>query len=111
MRVEAPEMPIENDHLPANHQDAGDVPSQSPPPTFGTTKRPKLPPLMDFYKALSLTLQGFHITRLEWNDENYYGHMVDTWLVLHKPDRKDYLWTISEGDMIAQDWLVLPKRD
>jgi hypothetical protein len=62
----------------------------------------------DFPQAIRAVINGKKITKLEWGFDGYYGIMKDGFLMLHKPDGKDYTWTVSEADMTGTDWVVLP---
>lgn len=61
---------------------------------------------MDFYAALKAMHNGKTVTRLEWNDPKVYGLMKDALIHIHMPDGF-HTWTISEGDLIADDWVIL----
>lgn len=119
-------MPVENEYLPANHQDAGDEPlyEVSPPPVFGKkvefggNKLPATPSnsdpvfvkttegTMDFYEALKCLADGAKITRVEWKNDKCYGVLHDSWVCLFT-DGKMHTWQVSDGDLIANDWIVL----
>lgn len=62
---------------------------------------------MNFFEALKEANSNKKITKLEWNDKEYYGVMDGAILKLHKPDGKLYSWVISEGDMGGTDWVTL----
>ena len=62
---------------------------------------------LDFMEALTEVLKGKSITKLEWDDKQYYGILVNERLTLHKPDGKNYDWIVSEGDMRGDDWIIL----
>ena len=63
---------------------------------------------MDFYSALRLAVEsGVNITRKEWGDAEYYGCIFNGQLMLHKPDGVLYSWIISDGDIAAQDWMMI----
>ena len=62
---------------------------------------------MDFPTALRHVIKGQKITKLEWENTQFYGVLRDTLLMLHKPDGQFYTWTINEGDLLGADWIVL----
>lgn len=64
-------------------------------------------PTMNFGEAMNAVKDGKSITKLEWNDVEYYGALKNAVLVLHKPDNIFYPWTISEGDLNGTDWITL----
>ena len=61
---------------------------------------------MDFYEALRLIAAGERVTKLEWDDPEYWGQLLDGKLVLHKPDGVYYPWILSDGDLNGADWSV-----
>ena len=63
---------------------------------------------MSFFDALKTVLDDKKITKLEWGNDQIYGHLKENVIVsLHKPDGKDYDWIISDGDLHGTDWIVL----
>lgn len=67
-------------------------------------------PTLDFYAALKAIADGARITKLEWNDPETYGVLVDGKVMLrkHDADYEFYPWTISDGDIAGTDWVILP---
>jgi hypothetical protein len=63
--------------------------------------------LMSFAEAINELLDGQRITKLEWNNQEIYGVLVEGQLRLHKSDGKFYAWTISEADLAGKDYAVL----
>ena len=102
-------LPLENENLPANHQDIDKVTfgdgDFSPPPVIRETAREKGE--MNFFEALEKCAHGEKITRISWEDENIYGVMKDAFLTLFRPDAEPAPWTISEGDFLGTDWITL----
>lgn len=76
--------------------------SQSPLPPKASKK---LEIEMSFYDALKLLANGDKIRRLEWDDREEFGLLQDTFLRIYR-DGKFYNWTVSEGDMLAIDWVI-----
>lgn len=62
---------------------------------------------MDFYEAIKEIMSGHKITRLEWGNSQYYCLFRQTKLQLRKDDGKYYDWIINEGDLLADDWIVV----
>jgi len=129
--------PLQNDHLPANHQDAGDIKGdlpvenpfglpegpapielietanvgwkagESPPPV---TKKEDLVERFTFPEVIYELVQGQKITRLAWEDMNSYVVLWDGVLHIHKPDETflaNHVWAISTADLIGKDWVIV----
>jgi|GEM_PF-2321114 len=62
-----------------------------------------------FIDALKFIIEGKKITKLEWGNSNVYGVLREGILMLHKDDDKSYQWILSEGDLLGDDWVVLPE--
>lgn len=62
---------------------------------------------LNFSQAISELLAGKMVTKLEWNDKDYYGTLADNRLRLHKPDGQLYDWILSEGDLSGKDYIVV----
>lgn len=65
--------------------------------------------LLTFYDAMERVLDGRMVSKLEWNDTQFYGVLEKDILMLHKPDGKLYNWIIIRGDIAGNDWFVLPE--
>mgnify|MGYP001476067088 CR=1 FL=1 len=63
---------------------------------------------MDFGKAMEFISEGKKVTKAEWGNE-YYGHLRDSFLMLRKPDGKDYKWILTDGDLAGEDYMLLPE--
>lgn len=64
---------------------------------------------MTFADAIAQILDSKRITRLEWNTNDEWGFLgKDGFLSIHK-DGIDHHWLVSDGDMLASDWCVLPE--
>lgn len=61
----------------------------------------------DFPEAIRKLNMGQKVTRLEWGNPEYYLDVVDTHLKIHKPDNKFYDLIVSDGDMLADDWMTI----
>lgn len=62
---------------------------------------------LNFSQAISELLAGKSVTKLEWDDRDYYGVLADNRLRLHKPDGELYDWILSEADLRGRDFIVL----
>lgn len=60
-----------------------------------------------FPEAMELILSDKKITRVEWANEKEYGIKKDGFLMLHKADDTFHQWIISDGDMEAEDWIIV----
>jgi hypothetical protein len=78
------------------------VQSTSPSPLPKTDQTP-----MDFPSAIARIIAGDKITKIEWNNPEYYGVLEGGFLMLHKPDGKLYQWIVSDGDIMGEDWIVI----
>lgn len=72
--------------------------SQSPVPA-------RKPIEMSFNDAIKAVMGGKKIRRLEWSDEDEYGVLRDSYLMIHR-NKKFHTWIVSEGDLLAIDWVV-----
>ena len=61
---------------------------------------------MDFSQAIRKVIDGEKITRLEWNNKDY-GVLRNGILTLYI-NGEFHSWIISEGDLLAIDWMVVP---
>lgn len=77
--------------------------TKSPTPVVGKDNT------FDFSEAIRNLNAGFKIHKLEWEDREFYGVVHDGVLKLHKPDKKFYVWSISEGDLTGDDYIILKK--
>lgn len=75
--------------------------SQSPlPPQIKKEKGTTFP------LAIGLIIIGKKVRRLEWSDPEEYCLLKDSFLMIHRGD-KFHQWIVSEGDMMAIDWVVI----
>lgn len=60
-------------------------------------------------QALNYVIDGKKITRYEWDNPEIYCYLKGDMLVIYRgdTDKKDYAWSINDGDLLAIDWLVL----
>jgi len=62
---------------------------------------------MDFGAAMQKVLAGKKITRLEWDNNEFYGFLNAGILSIHKPDGKNYQWVVNDGDLTGTDYVVI----
>lgn len=63
--------------------------------------------LFSFTKAIERVIAGDRVSKVEWNDKEFYCLLKDGLLMLHKPDGKFYQWTLNDGDLYGVDWFVI----
>jgi len=83
------------------------------PQVASTTPKPrkKAQPNLDFFDALREVFKDKVVTKIEWNDPDYYVLMRNGHLTLHKPDGKFYDLIVTDGDMAGTDWVILDVID
>jgi len=64
-----------------------------------------------FPEAIQAVKEGRRITKLEWGNIKIYGVLRNGLLMLHKDDGRDYQWLVSEGDLMGEDWIILPESN
>lgn len=62
--------------------------------------------VLNFPNAIQEVINGKRINRLEWNNKEEYGVLKDSWLMIYR-NGKFYQWTVSDGDMLAEDWITI----
>jgi hypothetical protein len=76
-----------------------------------TSTSPKAPQVqvkkMDFYDAIRQIIAGKCVTRIEWLNPEIFLKLVDGHLEIHKLDDKFYDLIVSDGDMLAEDWMLV----
>jgi len=60
---------------------------------------------LNFYQALKLIAEGKKVTKLEWENEKFYGVIDNEILKLHKDDDKLYNWILGAGDLGGEDYI------
>lgn len=75
-----------------------------PSPT--PNKKEKEPVLLTFPQALNAVIEEKMITRIDWDNKEIYGGLKDGFLKI-KIDGEWHEWMVSDGDLIAIDWIVL----
>jgi hypothetical protein len=61
---------------------------------------------MTFGEAMTAVARGDKVTRLEWENPSVYLYL-DTWLLIMKEDGKGYTLKVTDGDMLALDWVIV----
>lgn len=73
-----------------------------------SSPKPIPAPSVGFSKAMEEVAIGKKMHKLEWKDRGFWVEITaDDRLSLHKPDGMYYAWTITRGDMLLNDWVVL----
>lgn len=62
---------------------------------------------MSFSEALPMTIKGRKITRIEWSSNEEYGFLEKGQLMICTKG-STHIWAISDGDILATDWVLLP---
>lgn len=70
------------------------------------TPRKIQPKEMPFPDAIKEVMGGAKIRRVEWSDPEEYALLKDSFLMIHRND-KFHTWIVSEGDMLAIDWVIV----
>jgi hypothetical protein len=101
---------IQNNQLPANHQDAGNevdsIRSASP-----FVARPTLEPVRStrkeftFYQAVEQMVLGHRVTRKDWETGDFC-FLKQEILTINRGG-KDHQWIISLGDIAGSDWIAI----
>ena len=60
---------------------------------------------MSFFDALKKIQVGKMVTRISWGNKDYC-YMKDGWLSIFR-NGKTFQWVINDGDMEAQDFIVI----
>ena len=60
---------------------------------------------LSFPDAMFAIIAGEKIRRREWLDEAEFCLLKDNFLTIHRND-KFHGWIVSEGDMLATDWVI-----
>ena len=65
-----------------------------------------------FYEALQELANGKRITRMDWQDANVYGFLLNNIVCIMTYNEEadmyeEHTWAIAYGDLFAEDWMVL----
>lgn len=70
--------------------------------------RPSKTETFDFPQAIRHIASGYKVTKLEWDNQEYYLQMVNEHLMIHKPDTKQFHdLIVSYADMIGTDYILI----
>lgn len=61
---------------------------------------------LSFPDAIEALIGGKKIRRIEWFDADEFCLLKDSFLMIHRGG-KYHTWIVSEGDMLAIDWVVI----
>ncbi|MBI4092177.1 MAG: DUF2829 domain-containing protein [Candidatus Levybacteria bacterium] len=75
--------------------------SQSPSPSTH-----KVEVKLSFPVAMQNIMNGSKVRRTEWTDKEEYCLLKDNFLMIHR-NNKFHTWIVSEGDMLAIDWVTI----
>lgn len=64
-------------------------------------------PHLTFPQAIEEITNGKMVNKIEWDNKNIYGVLQDGFLMIHLSDGKFSRWTLSDGDLIGTDYIVL----
>lgn len=77
-------------------------PTFSPPPVPAKV-------LLSFGEAMQQLAQGKKITRVEWDNADY-GFLRDGLVGIFRNGTEYKFWNINDGDILANDWVVLEEN-
>lgn len=80
--------------------------NSSPVPRFKSA----LAKTMTFGEALIEATRGRRITRLEWSSNEEYG-FIDGGSLMIFTKGSPHTWSVSDGDILATDWCLLPVQN
>ena len=61
---------------------------------------------MPFPDAMKQIMGGKKIRRIEWAEESEHGVLRESFLMIYR-NNKYHTWILSEGDILAIDWVVI----
>lgn len=64
--------------------------------------------LFNFPNAMQQIIEGKRIQREEWENKEEYCLLKDAFLMIYR-NGKFHQWVINDGDLLAEDWIVLPE--
>lgn len=79
------------------------VMNASPVPKLATSRDKT----MLFGEALIEVTRGRKITRIDWSSNDEYGFLEKGQLMICTKGAT-HIWAVSDGDILATDWVLLP---
>lgn len=61
---------------------------------------------LSFSNAMQAIINGGKVRREEWSDKEEHCLLKDNFLMIHRSG-KFHAWIVSEGDMMAIDWIIV----
>lgn len=62
---------------------------------------------LDFADAIRQVIDGRRVRRLEWQDADVCVFRADGFLKIRKSDGTLHALLVSDGDLLAMDWVVI----
>lgn len=62
--------------------------------------------MLTFPEAIKAIVEGKKVRRKEWEDAEEFCLMHNSFLMIHVKNAF-HAWTVSEGDMLAIDWVII----
>lgn len=81
--------------------------STSPVPVAPAAEVEKM---FDFGEAMQRVGKGERVTRKEWGNDQVFGLLRAGRLHIKMDDAKFHLWSVSDGDINADDWYSLDEK-
>jgi hypothetical protein len=78
--------------------------TKSPTKTKSPAKKKEV--LLTFPEAIQAIIDGKKVARKDWGDNGEYGLLKDAFLMIHRPDGRDYKWEVADGDLVSRDWYI-----
>jgi len=63
--------------------------------------------ILDFPSAIQKVIQGYKITKLEWQNQGIFVFIHDGFLKINKADGIIAQLIVSEADLVGTDWMVV----
>lgn len=82
-----------------------DEQTTSPLPKAKVVQKPES---MTFPEAIEQVIKGKRIARIDWPSNEDFGLLKDGFLMIHN-ERGYHQWIVSDGDLLEDDWVVLPE--
>lgn len=61
---------------------------------------------MSFPEAMQEVIDGYRITKLEWDNIEHYAMLRNGLLMIYLADGW-HKWIVNDGDMMGMDWIIL----